>query len=63
MSPVQTLHTSHSFDGLATLVFSSNTVLTTSLGSISEGTQLVLIHVLYRSMSVEFEGSVIKIDN
>lgn len=37
---------------------SSNTVLTSSLRSTSEGTQLVLILVLYRSMSVELEGSV-----
>ena len=39
--------------------FSSNTVLTSSLRSISEGTQLVLTLVLYRSMSVEHEVSVI----
>ena len=36
-------------------VFSSNTVLTSSLRSISEDTQLVLNLVLYRSMSVEHE--------
>ena len=37
---------------------SSNTVLTSSLRSTSEGTQLVLTLVLYRSMSVEHGGSV-----
>ena len=43
-------------------LFSSSTVLTSSLRSTSEGTQLVLNLVLYRSMSVEHEGSVKKLN-